>query len=298
VVSHNDRDHHGGAANIVVAYPRAIDRVYFLQDRPVERLGLYAVVQDALNRGLMINPPIRLERQEGPRVLFVDEEADVSLELLFPTFLENLEAQETGVPNATSGVLALLCGTRKIVYSGDSTLRDWRLIRRRLGACVPCEVATVPHHGGNLVGRRHKQETFEQYTARVESELQWLYENALCCKHAIVSVGTSNQYGHPYPATVAALRRAGVCVLCTQITRQCHDDLESLRPGVVHPSSPSRSTAYGDLTDRGNSRNVACTGTVLCTVGSNHIRIEHLATHQQAVDRLAGLPDGHPLCRV
>jgi beta-lactamase superfamily II metal-dependent hydrolase len=60
VVSHNDSDHHGGAAGIVAAYPRAIDQVYFLQDRPVEQIGLYAVVQDALNRGLMVNPPIRL----------------------------------------------------------------------------------------------------------------------------------------------------------------------------------------------------------------------------------------------
>ena len=297
VVSHNDRDHHGGAAGIVAAYPRAIDRVYFLQDRPVEQIGLYAVVQDALQRGLMLNPPIRLERQEEPRVLFEDGDADLSLELMFPTFIDNLEAQAVGSPNATSGVLALLCGRRKIVFSGDSTLADWQLIQRRLASPVSCDVLTVPHHGGNIVTRRQRQETPRQYEARVRSELDWLYARAVHCRQAVISVSTSNQYRHPNQLAVAALRKSLTTTLCTQVTRQCHDDLESLRPGVIRPPAPSRSTGRPDFTGRGHSRNVACAGTVICEVGPRQVRIRDLDVHQQAVDRIAAQPVGHPLCR-
>lgn len=248
VVSHNDRDHHGGAAGIVAAYPRNIDRVYFLKDRPVADIGLYAVVKKALDRGLMVNPPIRLERQEGPRILFEDPAIDLSLELLFPTFLDNLEAQDTGSHNATSGVLALLCGNRKIVFPGDSTLGNWRLIQRRLGSPVSCNILNVPHHGGNDVTARQKHEAPQQHENRVIGELDWLYSQAVHCDNAVISVGTSNPHKHPNPLTVAALRRSGANVLCTQITRQCHDDLESLRPGVIQPTAPSRSTGHQELT--------------------------------------------------
>ncbi|MBN2291016.1 MAG: MBL fold metallo-hydrolase [Pirellulales bacterium] len=297
VVSHNDHDHHGGSAGIVAAYPRAIDHLYFLQDRPVEQIGLYAVVQDALNRGLMVNPPIRLERQEGPRILYEDPTTDLSLELLFPTFLDNLEAQDAASPNATSGVLALLCGNRKIVFSGDSTLGNWQLIQRRLGSPVSCDVLTVPHHGGNVVTTRQKNESPQQHEIRTASELDWLYTKAVHCKHAVISVGTSNQHRHPNTLTVAALRRSGASVLCTQITHQCHDDLESLRPGVIQPPVPSRSTRLQDLTRSGRSRNVACTGTVICEVGPTQLTIRQSHAHQQAVDRMAGRADAHPLCR-
>ena len=48
IVSHNDKDHHGGASDIIAAYPNAIDHVYFLQDRPVEQISLYGVVKRAM----------------------------------------------------------------------------------------------------------------------------------------------------------------------------------------------------------------------------------------------------------
>jgi len=192
-------------------------------------------------------------------------------------------------PNATSGVLALICGRRKIVFPGDATLQDWRQIRKRLGAPVAADILAVPHHGGQVVPPSRSQQPAE--------ELRWLYQEGIHCRHAVISVGTSNNYGHPESMTVAALRESGATIICTQITRQCHDDLESLRPGVVQPAFPSRSTRRRELTTSGNSRNVACAGTVISEIGPEAVTIRQLSAHQRAVDGLATTAGGHPLCR-
>ena len=80
---------------------------------------------------------------------------------------------------------------------------------------------------------------------------------------AVVSVGTSNTDGHPRRDVIQAMSARGIKVLCTQITRQCSDDLEFLRRvfcsrlliQVVHCPGKIRRRQE-------NSRNVACAGTV------------------------------------
>ncbi len=288
VVSHNDRDHCDGAAGIITAFPRAIDRVFLLQDRPVERIRLYAVIRAAMEKGTL-PAPIRLERQEEPRELYTDPTRELSLELLFPTFVDNLDAQAAASPNATSAVLALHCGHRRIIFSGDSTLDDWRRIRSDLGAPIHADIFGIPHHGANVGGRGGDNEA--------APGLRWLYTESVRCRYAVISVGTSNPYGHPAPATIEALRRSNAVVVCTQITRQCHDDLESLRPGVLSPSAHSRSTWRSDFTSRGNSRNLACAGTVVSEIGPDAVTVRRLALHQSGVDRLSASAGGHALCR-
>lgn len=297
IVSHNDIDHHGGASQILAAYPKAIDRLYFLQDRPIEHLHLYALAKQEHAAGNLVNTPLRLEREDHPRVIYEDLSATMSLELYFPTFLDNLDAQRAAAPNATSAVLILSCGSRRIIYPGDATIDDWRRIRTRLGTAIRADVVAVPHHGGRLSERQGAGESQPNYERRIAKEQYWLYSEVLTCSHAVVSVGTRNDYGHPHQETTAVMNQVGMVFLCTQITSQCHDDLERLRPGVIRPAFPSRSRSTTDLTQGGRSRNVACAGTVIIEIGPDQINIHRLKEHEDAVDRLRHSPSGHPLCR-
>jgi hypothetical protein len=297
IVSHNDKDHQGGASAIIAAYPNAIDRVFFLQDRPVEEIALYGLVGHALSEGTLISPPIRLERDDQPRIVFSDAQKSLSLELIFPNFKDNLDAQKLKHPNDTSAVLVLFCGSRKIVYPGDSSISDWRRIRERLGSPITADIVSVPHHGGNIGYARLKSETATDFDSRQKVDLQWLYSEGMRCSFAVVSVGTSNQYGHPKVATISALISANSQVICTQITSSCHDDVEQLRPGVRRADFPSQSRAECVLTKSGNSRNVACAGTVIAEIGPNTVTIQRFHDHQAGVNNLQGSLDGHPLCR-
>ncbi len=297
IVSHNDKDHHGGASDIIAAYPNAIDRVYFLQDRPVEQISLYGVVKRAMEEKSLSANPMRLERDDEPRVLFSEPANDLSLELLFPAFKDNLDAQIANRPNETSAVVVLCCGKRKIVFPGDSSIGDWRRVRSRLGGPISADVLSVPHHGGNVAGRRQNNESTVKYSARVQQDLKWLYSEGVRCKFAVISVGTINGYGHPKANTISALRSSGAHVLCTQITRQCHDDLEQLRPGVRRAEYPSQSRGSRDLTIGGKSRNVACAGTVISEIGTETVIIHRFDEHQHGVNGLFTRTGGHPLCR-
>ncbi|GIW79531.1 MAG: hypothetical protein KatS3mg105_1338 [Gemmatales bacterium] len=297
IVSHNDIDHHGGVTDILVAYPKAIDQLYFLQDRPIEHLHLYAVVKKEHEAGNLVNPPLRLERQNKPRIIYQDESASLSLELYFPTFLDNLDAQKAAESNATSAVLILFCGSRRVVFPGDTSIDDWRRIRTRLGKAIAADIVAVPHHGGRLSQTRSTNKSQTEYQRRIADEQHWLYTEALRCSHAVVSVGTSNNYGHPRAETALALRQAQTVFLCTQITQRCHDELEQLRPGVIRPAFPSRSRPTQDRTPSGRSRNVACAGTIIAEIGPDKVTIQRLEQHQDAVDRLCRSPAGHPLCR-
>ncbi|HQU45703.1 MAG: hypothetical protein B7Z73_12055 [Planctomycetia bacterium 21-64-5] len=132
------------------------------------------------------------------------------------------------------------------------------------------------------------------------AELKSLYDDCVQPKVAVVSVGTSNTHGHPRPEVISALTGCGSAVVCTQITNQCCDRLESLRPAVLQPSQHvGKSRAIRDATATGNSRNVACAGTVLVRIDRQHVEVDRLAEHQDAIDHLLQIaaPGPRPLCR-
>lgn len=86
-------------------------------------------------------------------------------------------------------------------------------------------------------------------------------------------------------------------MLCTQITKKCCDDLEALRPGVLTPVFPGAAKPSKDLTGSGNSRNVACAGTVLARVTADNLEIDRLAEHRANVDAIPVRVGTRPLCR-
>ena len=293
IVSHNDADHQRGAAQILLEYRDAIKHLHFLEDRPLDGIGIYRLAKEML----LHKSIIRLERNENYHLLYEDKTADLYLELLFPTYVDNLEARSAGDSNSTSAVLALHCGTRRIVFSADATITAWKSINHRLGGPSPSDIFVVPHHGGIVWSRQQGGESAPQYENRVRQDLRWLYTSAFPADFAVVSVGTSNPYDHPRQWVVEELRRANSTVLCTQITSQCAADLEQVRVlGAREVCQPCRSTKVRDQKD-GVSRNVACAGTVLATLGPNEVVIRGVKDHQDWVDDLARTSFGQPLCR-
>lgn len=288
VISHNDVDHLGGATGVLLAYPNAIDNLYLLQDRPVGDSPLYSLIKSELQSNRLSKPPVRLECEGKARELFVDAATGIRLSLYSPTLIENWSAQAGKTPNATSGILSLDCGERRIIFPGDSTVEQWKQVHLRNGERpISCDVCAVPHHGGK-VADAIKDEA---------ANLAFMYELALRPKYAVVSVGTSNGHGHPRSRVIEKLVQQRFHVLCTQITKRCSDDVKSLRPGVRAPDEPCRSLRRRDATKSGKPRNLACAGTVIAEIRPDEVTIHRLKDHQRGVDRLAKNSGGHPLCR-
>jgi competence protein ComEC len=297
VISHNDADHVGAAVAILTAYQGRIGRVFFLQDHKLQQTEFWARVNEQIQAGrLRADQLQRLERKQRPEVLFRDAGTGGEILILAPTFVQNLHALGRRDANATSGIVLLRVGARKVVFAGDSTISQWRQVRAAAGRPVHCDALATSHHGGTIWRPRSPGEADSAYAARVAADLDWLYSDAVRPDYAVISVGSRNQHRHPDPKVMQALLRAGVLPVCTQITPGCANDLESLRPGVLiplHPPVPGRSSPSRQITTKAQrSKNVACAGTIVADITEDHFEIRRLAEHQAAVDHLP-----HPLCR-
>jgi competence protein ComEC len=284
VVSHNHDDHVGGALGILTAYEGRIEKFCFLDDGHLRPTKFWRKFEQQRRSGIVIlDQMVRLECEDTPKLLYEEKERKLTLKIFSPRFGDNLEAVGEGEPNATSGVLALTIEDKRIVFAGDSTIRQWRRIRDVRGRPVDCEILSVPHHAGIV---------WNDVT-----ELNWLYTDGVRPRYALVSVATSNTDKHPRPEVIQAITSTGAVVVCTQITRQCCDDLEQIRPGVLTPQLPGQSRSMIDSTGAGNSRNVACGGTMVAEFANSELTLLRLADHQAGVNRLAASAGGHPLCR-
>lgn len=284
VISHNHDDHVGGAIGVLTGYERHIERVYFLEDGSLHSTRFWRKIKQQIkDQTIKINQLVRLECSEQPKLIYEDKHKQLSLKIISPQFGDNLQSIGEGDQNATSGVLVLTIQDKRIVFAGDSTIRQWRRIREIQGRPISCDVLAVAHHAGIV------------WTD--PSELQWLYDEGLRPNYAIVSVATSNIDKHPRLEVIKALISSGSTVVCTQITKRCCDALEPLRPGILPPQVPGRSRPLRDHTTSGNSRNVACGGTMVAEFNNSQIELRRIVEHQAGVDRLSGMVGGHPLCR-
>lgn len=284
-LSHNDDDHVGGALKVLTAYERRIDRICFLDDgRVISRRFWTKIRQQIQDQTISQNQLVRIEATDAPKVLHDQKEpAELSLSAWSPRFGENLQAIGSRSPNATSGVLVLQVGGGRVVFAGDSTISQWRTIRQGREHPLQCDILAVPHHGGIVWSDRE--------------EIGWLYTEGVRPRHAIISAATSNTDRHPRPEVIQELISAGATVICTQITQQCRDSLEPVRPGVLRPEHPGRSSSTPDYTKSGRSRNVACGGTMVAEFARYRFVLHRLDEHRAGVDRLARESEGHPLCR-
>lgn len=284
IVFHSHEDHAGGAASLLSQYAGTIDELWVLDDTRLMQSRLWERIEQQLQDGLIaVDQLCRLERTARPKLTYANPDGRARLSVFSPRFSENLFARRRGQPNATSAILRLEVGERNVLFTADSELDQWRQINRDIGEPLRCDLLAVPHHGGDMRGDA--------------AALRWLYSDAIDARLAVISVGTSNTSGHPREDVVRALTASGAYVICTQLTRRCHDTPESLRPGVLRPHVVGRSRPTADLTSAGNSRNLACGGTVVAELSSDEVVIHRLDAHRRAVDRLAASPSGHPMCR-
>lgn len=285
IVSHNDADHDGGVARILEAFPRAVEHIYYLSDRPAKNIRTYCVVKQAKEAGNLLRDPERIEAGDKPQIIYSDRDRGLELAVIYPTFLETQQAEESGSrrPNMTSAILYLRCGGgHNIIFSGDATIEAWDALASRLSdqTPLPCDIVTVPHHGGQI-SQRMSGESRDSFEARHSEDIQRLYSQVLNPSRAIVSVGSSNQFSHPLPSTIHTLRQLGVKVLCTQMTSRCCNDLESVRPGVITPRWPSQSCQEKRFTNAGRSKDVGCAGTIVAEIGPDTIAIPVLSEYSE-----------------
>lgn len=288
IVSHNDTDHSKGVPAIVLEYFDRIERVIFLEDRPISKIGWFQDLRRALPKRQfkqMTRRCFRLEIENAVRQVWHDERGLLSLELLFPSFSGNLEAKQDERPNATSGVLAFRRGHGSVMFPGDATIEVWRSIHERWGT-LECDIIAAPHHGGKLTDKRPEQES---------NDLEWLFSEAIVCRNmAYFSLGTRNTRGHPRGAYVRALRKAGINVMCSEITTQCTDHVAELGVGLLGPKHyPSSRCALRSS----RKKAIGCAGTVRVEMDDEGVRVDGQEAHRVAVNELSLDASGHPLCR-
>jgi beta-lactamase superfamily II metal-dependent hydrolase len=308
IVSHNDKDHQAGAFEILLNFQGRVRDLYFLEDRPFGRVGLFELAEKLLaERVIGVR---RLERSHDPHVLFHDASSGVTLEILYPDFMDNYRARRDKRPNATSCVLALACGRRNVLFPGDATIVAWRKLHARFrGQPIRCDVLAVPHHGGVVSSdpapRTRVGKAEAARVAPAAEELEWLYKHVINSDYAVLSVGTYNIYGHPREDVIDALRGGyprsidQPIVICTEITNRCCDDLalEKIRPSVLDPLVPVLTGACGQASGRRNRGGIACAGTIVAEIGDDFVSIERLGEHQERVDELKERPGARPACR-
>jgi competence protein ComEC len=206
IVSHSQADHFGGVLDVLEELrDRYTGTLYFNHDTfmatPVA--GPERTAAGRKLRALLIRT-----REFGDRVGRAEIPAQGAVgsivwTLLAPTYAEIREAVATGNPNLASGVVLLEVGVSRALIGGDAQWATWDRIKEAL----PKEcVVRWPHHGGSLGPDPDAHRKL----------LELLKPSAV-----LVSVGSTNGFGHPSPVFFAAARRYPVRLLCTQATSAC-----------------------------------------------------------------------------
>ena len=279
IISHNDSDHDGNVQRILSQYRKAVNAIYFLDDRtPSSNIATFALLESPEYKSDFPEP----RRLEDDKTIY--SEGNLNLTVLYPSFTSNLKYKED--PNLTSGILRLKCGNRKIVYPGDAGIKSWESLSQKYGQKpLTCDVMAVPHHGGGLAKRNNPTDHLRLYTDYIKPQC------------GFISVGSSNQHNHPLPEAVCALRDCGIEVFCSQMTSQCCKDAELIRQVARLIPQPSRSSKIEDKTKGGKSRNVACFGSLALEVMEDNICISDISAFDRAVQQFHRVQSFSPLCK-
>ncbi len=292
VLTHNHADHIRGIFKLVESFAGRIGKLYYLIDQPPAGIPYWLPVQRWLREkkieaAARVCPEDRARPTAG-KPLVARGLDGFQLYCVYPTEIElaavaqdaPLEGTHPGAsnPNAASAVIRLARSSTSnqtlALFGGDLTFLGWKRLREQKRV-LRAEVLVVPHHGS--------------MTGAVDDFGPQQLAEAVQPRFALISVGTSNSYGHPRAELVLELRAVGATILCTQITGRCVEDPESLPDGSVL----DRSSHEPNLAERG----VACAGTIVIRVpDAGPVDILRLTDHQAAVDRLPRAA-GRPMCR-
>lgn len=289
IVTHSHADHIGGATSILGDYRDCIDRIWFVDDGSFVSSTFYSRIRSFVDEGVLSREHLcRLDCGVHPSIVWENASLNAAARVFAPLAIQNLIATESNKPNATSAVLVLDYGSKRIVFGADSQLAEWKDIYSRYGT-IRCDVLSVPHHGGHIDVD--------------DSKMEWLYNEAIKADVAVLSVASTSK-SHPRQEVVHSLRLNDTHVMCSQISSRCTSDLEAARSSgipLMHSSSSSaikltklKTSKSGRKTDQ--SIKVPCAGTVRAELDGSTIKIDSQAQHQAFVNRLSTQPIC-PMCR-
>jgi competence protein ComEC len=171
IVTHDDLDHSGGAVSV-------------LESTPVRWFGSSLPPGQRVLAHVDIAAAVPARCHAGQRW----EWDGVGFEILHPTWESYLDPKMPD--NERSCVLRVEAGGRAALLTADighaSEFALWRRAAERLRA----DVLLVPHHGS-------RNSSAPEFVAAVEP------------RHALLSIGYRNRYGHPHPLIVERYRAAG-----------------------------------------------------------------------------------------
>ncbi len=184
--SHPQQDHIGGLAFVVRQF-----EVGEFWGNGVERDKAFAIrVKEALGRRHVAVKTVSNSDEE--RAL-----GRCRLRVLHPGRSEEAAAEEVDGKhlNNRSVVLRLACGETAFLFTGDVE-REAEADMVGVGGSLEATVLKVPHHGA-------RGSVYEPFIRAVKPRV------------AVVSVGTTNSYGHPTPAMLETYAQLGIPVLRT-----------------------------------------------------------------------------------
>jgi beta-lactamase superfamily II metal-dependent hydrolase len=307
-LTHNDEDHVRGLPQLVQRFrlssarghPR-IGRVLFVIDRDPVDIPFY-LDADAWRREGLIEETGRLEtpgqyRPSPGGTLIQEPHTSYRLHCAFPSMHQTEAVVRGGSihgprlgrdPNDTSAVIRLTRpknpGRTRFLFGGDLNYPGWQSMREA-GLKLRTDVLLAPHHGGP----RGETADFGPGELAAETRPRIVLFSAGTRQRGVTPRNEATAK-HPLPDVVRAFRDQGATVLCTQITRRCHDAPDTVPRESVIPL-PSLTQPH-DLHTSGS----ACAGTILIILRtSGHLTVTRLTDHRTAVDALG--PSHHPMCR-
>lgn len=273
-VTHSDLDHAGGVIGVVKGFLGPIRRLAFLPDRPLatdtQTNPKYRALLQQLAELLRDGTTEPWLPYAGNEIQF----GNVKVSVLHPSVADQLSALARSDSNASSVVLKIECSEASILLGADVERVGWKAILDR-GADLNADVFKFPHHGAWYDGTPSLQQILNQVNPSL----------------VVISVGSTNSYGHPSVETLNLLRShlSKVRFVCTQATARCHANPNE----IAHEASrflPDES--LGGQSSR-NKRSCPCAGNVAVRVTSDGVAVSPtLEQHSRVIDLF-----DNPQCR-
>lgn len=143
----------------------------------------------------------------------VTEFGQVSVSILHPNPEDHSDGLARSQRNDCSIVVRLEYAGSRVLLAADIESQGWQWILDR-NTDVRADVLKFPHHGAWHEGGPQLDEIIDAVEPSV----------------VVISVGSTNSYGHPANSVLEALRsRQGhLRMLCTQATPKCHSGLQEV----------------------------------------------------------------------
>lgn len=287
VLSHWHDDHVNGTPAVIENFSSRIDAFHLPQDQPAADIKANQIYRQIVKlkrkrKDSLVLDRLEFRNSDHGRIYGATSSSDGPvLSVLYPDYEQSIEAQSQGDSNQGSGVLILEYEKGRILFPGDAGKKAFKALIQRLGnGPVACNILAAPHHSGKL-----KKGAIDVRGYR--NCYHWLYQDVVKPDYVVVSAGTDNAYDHPKREHLLEAVSAGATVVCTQMTPQCHNNVESVKPSLLplihHPA------------ECGFDNGVGCGGTIVAELNSTGVKIARLDEHQRKVDALA--TSQSPLCR-